>query len=167
MTPALQLLNNAGSCCPGNTSTRLKYCIKTAAQILRRRGEPRGSSSNTEQNLSPPLSAGELAWKHCWFREQGAYVSAKCNRSQCTNWKLGCPKNDPPSEEFGEIGKAELPLMTNNHCGMGFLAGHLENRCMTDSLLPNLINWCLSLSHGSRDVGVFSPLSLCPFCHPR
>lgn len=66
-----------------------------------------------------------------------------------------------PSEEFDEIGKAELPLMTNNHCGMSFLAGHLENRHMTDSLLPNLINWCLSLALMAAEMWGCSPHCLC------
>lgn len=73
-----------------------------------------------------------------------------------------------PTKEVTDTGRAELLLMTNNECGMGFLAGHLTKHThMTAALLPNLIKGCLSPALMATEMCCCSPhLFLCRFCHP-
>lgn len=72
-----------------------------------------------------------------------------------------------PTEEFAEIGKAELPLMANNQCGMGFLAGHSIKQTHNSCFAPKFYQLVpLPYSYDRRDVLVLSPLFLCRFCHP-
>lgn len=62
-----------------------------------------------------------------------------------------------PTEEFTDIGKAELPLMTNNQCGMGFLAGYLTKQTEDSCSAPNLINRCLSSALMAGEMWCCSP----------
>lgn len=41
-----------------------------------------------------------------------------------------------PTEEFAEIAKAELPLVTNNQCEMDFLAGRLTKQTHDSDFAP-------------------------------